>query len=150
MNNLPNKSGGKAPIIQQTDAPLPGTLLCTYRGHSFEVGVLGVAWSPDGRRIASASGDMTVRVWDGATGTTLLTYQRHSDSVNTVAWSPDGTRIASGGRDKTVHVWDACTGHVKFTYHGHSSWVYTVAWSPDGTRIASAGNDGTVQIWQAV
>ena len=71
-------------------------------------GVEAVAWSPDGRRIASSGAyDGTVQVWDAATGQALMTYRGHTDWVEAVAWSPDGRRIASCARDKTVQVWDA-------------------------------------------
>ncbi len=131
-------------VLSQT---LPGTTFYVYRGHSSAV--VAVAWSPDGTRIASASWDGTVQVWDATTGGNAYTYRGHSSAVNAVAWSPDGTRIASGGDDKTVQVWDATTGGNAYTYRGHSSDVYAVAWSPDGTRIASGGDDKTVQVWDA-
>ncbi len=120
--------------------------LYTYRGHSG--GVITVAWSPNGRRIASVSDD--VQVWDAADGGHVFTYRGHSDYVRAVAWSPDGRRIASGSNDTTVQVWDAADGSHVFTYRGHSSILEAVKWSPDGKRIASGGDDQTVQVWDAV
>lgn len=119
----------------------------TYSGHSDYIS--SVAWSPDSKRIASASGDRTVQVWDAADGSHVLTYRGHTDDVATVAWSPDGQLIASGGLDNTVQVWNAVTGARVFTYTKHTDAVYNVVWSPDGKRIASASQDGTVQIWDA-
>lgn len=79
-----------------------GTTLYTYRGHASYVNAL--AWSPDGRRIASGSGDWTVQVWDAANGGHAYTYRGHSHDVWWVAWSPDGRRIASGDVDEIVQV----------------------------------------------
>ena len=106
-------------------------------------------WSPDGKRLVSASADATVHLWDAITGQTQLIYKGHSEGVFGVAWSPDGRRIASASRDKTVQVWDAATGATVLTYRGHTSPVTDVAWSPDGRRIASSGGDATVQVWDA-
>jgi WD40 repeat protein len=107
-----------------------------------------MAWSPDGRRIASGAGDNTVQVWNSTTRLTYVTYRGHSSAVRSVAWSPDGKFIASSD-DFTVQVWNASTGEHIFTYRGHTTFVSAVAWSPDGKRIASASDDQTVQIWNA-
>ena len=76
-----------------------------YRGHTHFI--RGVAWSPNGQRIASASGDGTVQIWKAATGHKQLSYRGHAGVVWDIAWSPDGRRIASGGQDGTVQVWRA-------------------------------------------
>src|SRR6266576_7283736 len=94
----------------------------TYQGHSDYVSA--VAWSRDSKRIASASGDHTVQVWDAADGSHVLTYRGHSSDVLTLAWSPDGKYIASGSLDTTVQVWNATNGEQVFTYHGHSDAVF--------------------------
>lgn len=125
-----------------------GTALYTFRGHTSWVWSVG--WSPNGKRIASASGDGTAQVWDAENGDHLNIYSKHTDTVYAISWSPDGKRIASGGYDKTVQVWDATYGDPFFTYTGHTSWVWSVAWSPDGKYIASAGGDKTVQVWNAL
>ncbi len=82
-------------------------------------------------------------------GTTLLTFDGHSDWVTAVAWSPDGTYIASASNDATVQVWNSTTGKHICSYNNHTSRVEALTWSPDGTYIASASADTTVQIWQA-
>ena len=125
-----------------------GTLLYTYHGHTSYVNA--VAWSPGGSRIASASGDGTVQVWNATDGSNAYTYHGHTGPVHAVAWSPNGNHIASASDDGTVQVWDAADGSNAYTYHGHTGPVHAVAWSPDGSHIASASDDGTVQVWNAV
>jgi WD40 repeat protein len=132
--------------------PVPqGTVFVTYHGHVLPV--YAIAWSPDGKRIASASNDGTVHVWDAATGQRFFRYHGHRGSVNAVAWSPNGSYIASGSSDTTVQVWDALqTGEGSaslYTYRGHSGNLRTLAWSAENTRIASGGDDKTVQVWDA-
>ncbi len=143
---------GAGIFVISHEQPRQGQLFFTYRGHSNPVNT--VAWSPDGRRIASGSSDNRVQVWNANDGSNVFTYRGHSGSssssgVYTVAWSPDGKRIASGSSDNTVQVWDASDGSHVFTYQGHSSSVNAVAWSPDGKRIASGSSDNTVQVWIA-
>ena len=79
-----------------------GSTLSTYDGHLNAVSAL--AWSPDGRRLASASYDQTVQVWDPFTGQRFAVYRGHTNWVSALAWSPDGERIASAS-DHNIHVW---------------------------------------------
>lgn len=143
LHNLESQS------VRPTSLPAQqiGTTLYIYTGHSSQV--WSVAWSPDGKRIVSGSGDKTAQVWDAVNGNHRYVYSGHTDSVYAVAWSPKGTRLASGSYDKTVQVWDDIFGDYFYTYSGHASFVWTVAWSPDGTRLASGGGDKTVQICNA-
>jgi WD40 repeat protein len=132
----------------------PGTTLYVLRAPAGINAPGSVAWSPDGKYIASAAEDRAVQVWDAKTGATLVTYMPHAYNVDTsissVAWSPDGKYIASQGYpDGSVQVWDAKTGATLVTYKGHSGYAGTVAWSPDGEYIASSGADKTIQIWEA-
>jgi WD40 repeat protein/tRNA A-37 threonylcarbamoyl transferase component Bud32 len=140
--------GGETWLTIAQNASSKGTTVLTYRGHSMAVSA--VAWSPDGKLIASGSGDNTVQIWDATNGNTLLTYQGHTDYVYDVAWSPDGKLIASCGNDGTVQIWDASDGRHILTYPGDPTmYVSAVAWSPDGRFIASGSEDNTVKIWDA-
>jgi WD40 repeat protein/serine/threonine protein kinase len=109
--------------------------------------VAAVAYNPDGKHLAIASYDGTVKVWEVEAGKAQLTLQGHSGGTSSVAYNADGTRLASAGYDRTVKVWDAATGRELFTIKGHSSVVTSVSFSPDGKRLASAAGDKTVRVW---
>jgi eukaryotic-like serine/threonine-protein kinase len=110
--------------------------------------VMSVAFSPDGLRLAFATVDGPVRVWDVGTGQETFTLKGHTKYVISVTFSPDGHRLASASADGTVKVWDAATGQETLTIRCHTDDVYCVAFSPDGRRLAWVV-DGTVKVWDA-
>jgi len=113
-------------------------------------GVIQVGFSPDGKRLATAGGDGTVKVWDTSDGRELFTLEAHPDSVVIdVTFSPDGTKLLTGSWDGTAKLWDAATGQALLTISGHTSGVYGVAFTPDGTRLVTGSEDGMAKVWDA-
>jgi WD40 repeat protein/serine/threonine protein kinase len=119
-----------------------------FTGHLAAVNAL--AWSPDGKLLASASDDTFVQIFDANSGRRTVIYSGHTEEVAAVGWSPDGKLIASGGQDQTVQVWASTSGAKILTYKGHTDRVNAVSWSSDSRLIASGGEDKTVQVWSAV
>jgi WD40 repeat protein/predicted Ser/Thr protein kinase len=123
-----------------------GRVVRRLSGHNGSVH--GLAFSPDGRRLVSASADRTIRTWD-------LTSEREPSVINApcaiyaVAFNPAGDRFAAAGSDGVVRIWDAASGCELFALNGHTNWVLGLAFSPDGSRLASAGWDQTVRVWDA-
>jgi WD40 repeat protein len=117
----------------------------TLKGHSGLVG--RAAFSPDGKRVVTASFDGTARTWDADSGQPLLTLAGHMGIVWDAAFSPDGKRIVTAGADGLAIVWDANSGQRLQTLAGHKGMVLSAVFSPDGTRIATAGQDHTAQVW---
>ncbi len=107
------------------------------------------AWSPDGRRIATAGKDGNVRVWDAGGTEPPLVLRGHDLGVRSVAWSPDGRHLASSSVDKTIRVWNADGSGQPLVLRGHVYGVPKVAWSLDGRHLASASADATVRVWNA-
>jgi WD40 repeat protein len=115
-------------------------------GHTKEVN--SVAFSPDGRWLASGSRDHTIRVWDLATGTPRHTLTGHTAPVGPVTFSPDGKLLASGSEDGTIALWDAVTGLRAHTLKGHARGS-SVRFSPDGKLVGAGTADGGVRMWSA-
>jgi WD40 repeat protein/serine/threonine protein kinase len=111
--------------------------------------VTSTCFSPDGKRLAGAGANGTVRVWDLAARREDRALRGHAGAVNGVCFSPDGRRLASAGADGAVRVWDAQTGQEQVLLRGHAGAVNGVCFSPDGRRLASAGADGAVRVWDA-
>jgi WD40 repeat protein len=112
--------------------------------------VLAVAWSPDGARIATASDDNIVTVWQADSGKKVVSLGGHQSSILDLAWSPGGDRLATASFDGTAKVWDVDKAAAVTTFSGHSDKLWSIGWSPDGSKIATSSSDGTAKVWIAV
>jgi WD40 repeat protein len=127
-----------------SSAALPEPL--TLKEHKGWVG--GVAFSPDGTTLATASADGTVKFWDSATGRLQGTVEAHSDIVSALAFSKDGKHFATASFDGTAKVWTAADRKLVQTCRGARGAVLTVTFNPNGRALATGGIDGTVRVWE--
>lgn len=114
--------------------------------NAHEGGATHIAFSRDGKRLATAGNDKTAKIWDEATGKLLRTLTGHTDVVWSAKFSPDGTRLATAGNDKQVKIWDTTSGQALQSLTDFDVTVNSVAFSPDGTRLATGG-DQFPKIW---
>lgn len=122
-------------------------LLYVCTGHTNRV--TSVAWSPDGKYLASASYDKTIQIWDGNNGQNLATLKGHQGRVNALSWSPDSTLLASASDDHTVRLWHPLTTLTEYVCTLHTESVMCVSWSPDGKYIVSGDEAAQVLVWEA-
>ncbi|KAI9356193.1 quinon protein alcohol dehydrogenase-like superfamily [Zopfochytrium polystomum] len=107
-----------------------------------------ISFSPDGRYLASASFDKSVKLWDGRTGKFIDTLRGHVGAVYQVTFSSDSRQLLSASKDSTVKCWDLSKRKLKMDLPGHADEVFAVDWSPGGDKAASGGKDRMVKIWR--
>eukprot|EP00912_Choanoflagellata_sp_UC4_P002266 UC4_evm1s1434 len=142
-----NGGGGKELLVSGSDdftlflwSPTDNKKSITrMTGHQQQV--VHLSFSPDGRFIASASFDRSVRLWNGRTGVFIATLRGHVGHVYQVAWAADSRMLVSGSKDSTLKLWDTKTRKLRENLPGHEDSVYTVDWSPSGDKVASGGHD---------
>ncbi|MEG4070381.1 CHAT domain-containing protein [Microcoleus sp. Pol11C2] len=117
----------------------------TLGGHTERVSA--ISFSPNGKLLATASSDHTVKLWDTSTGKEIHTLSGHTDSVNAVRFSPNGKLLATASDDKTVKLWDTSTGKQINTLSGHTASVYLVSFSPNGKLLVTGNSENTVKLW---
>ncbi len=111
--------------------------------------ILSAQFSPDGKRIVTASADKTALVWDAVSGNLLLILDDHKDIVSSAEFSPDGKKIVTASYDNLIRIWDAESGEHLFSLKGHKDSVFSARFSFDSRKIVSASADGTAKLWDA-
>jgi eukaryotic-like serine/threonine-protein kinase len=141
---LPDGAWGRLAVFDATS----GKQTASCFGHQGDIG--GLAFSPNGTRLASCGDDQVARLWDPATGTLIATCRGHESMVVSAAFRPDSARLVTTSTDGTVRQWEVATGReVEPPYDRHHGVVASAEYSPDGDWVASTGADRTVRVWRA-
>jgi WD40 repeat protein len=122
-----------------------GEVIALLKGHSDVINRL--AFSPDGNRLISGSGDKTARIWNARTQKTIHVLKGHTDHIYAVAFSPDGSMAVTGSDDDTLKLWNAKTGFLIKTLKRHTDNVKAVAFTPNGKYLLSGSADKTIRMW---
>jgi WD40 repeat protein len=109
--------------------------------------IASIRFSPDGKLLASAASDHTIKIWDVDAGIEIKTLEGHRDQVNEVSFSPDGKLLASASNDETIKLWNITTGIEIRTFTEHTGSVSRVIFSPDGKWLVSSSGDNTIKLW---
>jgi WD40 repeat protein len=135
-----DSGGGRAPGAPHAWHPAPA--LSVHRSVENVV-----AFSPDGKTLATGSDDQAVQLWDVGSRRRLASLKGHTGGINCLAFSPDRKTLASGSEDRTVRLWDIRARREIATLHGHAANINSVAFSPDGKTLATGSDDGTIKLW---
>ena len=131
---------------------ITGEIILTLAGHGDSIRSSGIAFSPDGKRIATSGNDATIKIWDSETGDELFSLKGHTGPTYDVVFSPDSKYLASSSVDRTIKIWTLPKQGEQFneplTLYGNGGAVYRLAFSPDGTRIVSTGRDQVVHVYE--
>ncbi|MFO0935497.1 MAG: WD40 repeat domain-containing protein [Gemmataceae bacterium] len=139
---------GKSGVLTLFDLANPKPI-ASWTAHTDSI--FALAASPDGKTLASAGYDRSIKLWTlgGETSKPQAILKDHSDAVYGLSFHPQGNLLASASADRAVKVWDVKTGKRLYTLGDCTDWVYAVSWSPDGKRIAAAGVDKSLRVWTA-
>jgi WD40 repeat protein len=140
---LPHNLADRIPVPPQQKTIEPFQALYGHQNR-----VLAIAFSPDGKTIASGSTDRTIKLWSPETERCRLTLQGHSSWIWDLAFHPSGKAIASASYDRTVKLWDVETGNCTQTLEGHLGSALSVGFSPDGQWLASGGYEQMLKLWR--
>jgi len=120
-------------------------LHCLLKGHAGWVRT--AVFSPDGKRVVTASDDSTARIWDADSGKQIALLKGHTNPVLSASFSADGKHVVTASGDRTARIWDADSGNEIAQLKSHTNSALSVVFSPDGKRVVTASDDNTARIW---